>query len=195
MTSPDPRSLQPPDDLEARVVSRLREAGLLPPATTRQETSMKTIHLRWGLAATVLLAAGVFAGTQLSQPAQESAPVAADAPAPDARPAFALMLYEDAGYQAPADAAAHAARVAEYSAWAGKLAQQGRLVDGAELLAQGVLLHRERPRTDGVPESAEGLLAGYFVIRADSLEEAERVAADCPHLAYGGTVSVRPTGA
>jgi len=195
MTSPDPRPLQAPDDLEARVVARLREAGLLAPATNRQETSMKTIHLRWGLAATVLLAAGVFAGTQLTQSAGEAVPVTAEAPAPDARRAFALMLYEDAGYQAPADEEAHAARVAEYSAWAGKLAKQGRLVDGAELLAEGVLLHRERPRADGVPESAEGMLAGYFVIRADSLEDAERVAADCPHLAYGGTVSLRPTGA
>ena len=40
-----------------------------------------------------------------------------------------------------------------------------------------------------------GILAGYFVIRAASLEEAERIAAECPHLTYGGAVSVRPTGA
>ena len=67
--------------------------------------------------------------------------------------------------------------------------------DAAELLDRGVLLHRDRPRSHGVPTSNEGLLAGYFVVRADSLEDAERIAADCPHLAHGGTVSVRPTGA
>ncbi len=194
MNSPDPRPPQPPADLEARVIARLREAGLLASATT-QETSMKTIHLSWGLAATVLLAVGVASGMQLSKPSGDSAPAAVEVPTPDTRPAFALMLYEDANYQSPTDDADHAARVAEYSAWAGELASQGQLVDGAELLGRGVLLHRERPRVDGVPTSNEGLLAGYFIIRAASLEDAERIAADCPHLAYGGTVSVRPIGA
>jgi hypothetical protein len=197
MNSPEPRPLQPPAELEARVVARLRAAGLLASAHHRQETAMKTVHARWSVAATVLVAAALWAGTRLAPAADTPSgdpPAAAAVPA-DARPAFALMLYEDAGYQAPVDEAAHAARVAEYSAWAGQLAAQGQLVDGAELLAEGVLLHRERPRADGVPDSTLGTLAGYFVIRADSLAEAERVAADCPHLAYGGTVSVRPTGA
>jgi len=192
MNSPETRPPLPPDDLEARVIARLRDAGLLAPANT-QETSMKAIHLRWGLAAAVLLGVGVASGMQLSKPSVEAGP-AAEAPAPDTRPAFALMLYEDAGYQAPAGEAEHRARVAEYSAWAGQLAGEGRLVDGAELLDRGVLLHRDRARADGVPASDEGRLAGYFVIRAASLEEAEQVAADCPHLAYGGTVSLRPTG-
>ncbi len=194
MTSPEPRSLQPPADLEARVVARLRDAGLFAPATT-QETSMKMIHLRWGLAATVLLGVGVASGLQMSKPPAEATPAAMEATIPDTRPAFALMLYEDAGYQTPAAGAEHEARVAEYSAWARELAGAGRLVDGAELLDQGVLLHRDRARADGVPASDEGRLAGYFVIRAASLEEAETIAADCPHLAYGGTVSLRPTGA
>lgn len=193
MSTPDPHRLQPPDDLEARVIARLRDAGLLSPTTTNQETDMKTIHLRWGLAATLLLLFGVYTGTQIPGPGAVTAPAAVATA--DPRPAFALMLYEDGGYQAPVDDAAHAARVAEYSAWAGRLAEQGRLVDAAELLDRGVLLHRDRPRSHGVPTSNEGLLAGYFVVRADSLEDAERIAADCPHLAHGGTVSVRPTGA
>lgn len=197
MISPEPRSPQPPADLEARVVARLRAAGLFSPTTTRQEIPMKTVHARWAIAATVLAAASLWVGARLPQADGVPAPAATAVPQTqdDSRPAFALMLYEDGGYQSPADEAGHAARVAEYSAWAGRLAAAGQLVDGAELLGEGVLLHRERPRADGVPESTLGMLAGYFVIRADSLEEAERVAADCPHLAYGGTVSVRPTGA
>jgi hypothetical protein len=194
MNPHDLGKLQPPDDLEARVIARLRDAGLLAPAIT-QEVSMKTIHLYWSLAAAVLLAVGVAFGMQLSQQTGDEGPTVAATPPTDTRTAFALMLYEDAGYQAPVGEDDHAARVAEYGGWARKLAGEGRLVDGAELLNQGVLLHRERPRADGVPGSDEGLLAGYFVIRAASLEEAERVAAECPHLKYGGTVSVRPTGA
>jgi hypothetical protein len=195
MNSTDPREQRPPEDLEARVVARLRDAGLLAPARTTQETSMKAIHLRWGVAAAVLLAAGVLTGTQLPRAEQAGPDTTADAAAPDTRPAFALMLYEDARYQAPGGEGEHAARVAEYSAWARKLAGDGNLVDGAELLDGGVLMHRDRPRRDGVPSGEEGRLAGYFVIRAASIEEAERIAADCPHLAYGGTVSLRPTGA
>lgn len=193
MTQFEPERLQPPGDLEDRVITGLREAGLLNRTIIHKEISMKAIHLRWAVASTVLLAAGVWAGTLMPQATEPSAPTT-DATL-DSRPAFALMLYEDAGYQSPAAGEEHAARVAEYSAWAGKLAAQGNLVDGAELLDRGVLLHRDRPRADAVPTGAEGILAGYFVIRAVSLEEAERIAADCPHLAYGGTVSVRPTGA
>ena len=189
----EPNSLQPPDELEDRVVAQLSEAGLLVRSATVKESSMKAIHLRWGLAATVLIAAGVWAGTQI--PASvEPVPQSQTPAAQDTRPAYALMLYEDANYQAPAEGE-HAARVAEYSAWARKLASEGNLVDGAELLDRGILLHRDRPRSETVPMGTEGLLAGYFVIRASSLEEAESIAADCPHLAYGGSVSVRPTGA
>lgn len=187
MKSVDPFSLQPPDELEERVVERLCQAGLLRRDTIVQEVSMKSIHLRWGLAATVLIAAGVLAGTRIPQQPEQAADI-------DTRPAFALMLYEDRDYQAPAEGE-HAARVAEYSAWARKLAARGDLVDGAELLDGGVLLHRDRPRSEIVPVAAEGVLGGYFVIRAESLEAAERMAADCPHLRYGGTVSIRPTGA
>lgn len=184
-------SLQPPADLEERVVARLREAGLFNRQIVTTEVSMKSIHLRWALAATVLVAAGVWAGTRVPQDEVQSTAVAVAA---DTRPAFALMLYEDAGYQAPAEGE-HDARVAEYSAWARDLAARGNLVDGAELIDRGVLLHRDRPRAEAVPTGTEGILAGYFVIRAASLEEAERIAAECPHLAYGGAVSVRPTGA
>lgn len=189
----EPENLQPPDDLEDRVVARLHEARLLVRPITMKEISMKAIHLRWALAATVLVAAGVWAGTQMPAPI-ESMPQANEPAAQDTRPAYALMLYEDANYQAPAEGE-RAARVGEYSAWARELAAKGNLVGGAELLDGGVLLHRDRPRAEIVPTGAEGMLAGYFVIRASSLEEAEKIAADCPHLAYGGSVSVRPTGA
>lgn len=190
MTIPASDPLRPPQDLEERVVSRLRETGLLRSDTKAKETSMRTIHLRWATAAAVLVALAVWAGTLVPQAGE---PAAGEAIA-DTRPQFALMLYEDAGYQSPAPDEMET-RVAEYSAWARELAKQGYLVDGAKLSERGVLLHRDRPRDEALPVSAEGMLAGYFMIRAASLAEAERIAADCPHLAYGGTVSIRPIDA
>jgi hypothetical protein len=86
----------------------------------------------------------------------------------------------------------HGERVAEYTAWAGSLAQRGYLVDGAELSSSGVLLASSQSRTDAVPTSSQGVLAGYFIIRAADRDEAERIARECPHLKYRGTVSLRP---
>jgi hypothetical protein len=40
-------------------------------------------------------------------------------------------------------------------------------------------------------DSARGVLAGYFIIGAASLEEARSIARDCPHLKYGGSVEIR----
>lgn len=148
---------------------------------------MKAIHLRWAVATAVLVAMGVWAGAQVPQAGDQPGGAAVEN---DARPHFALMLYEDSGYQSPA-ADQLDTRVAEYSAWARKLAKDGYLVDGAKLSDAGVLLHRDRARTESVPSAGEGVLAGYFMIRAASLEEAERIAAECPHLIYGGSVSIR----
>jgi hypothetical protein len=189
MSSFDRDSLKPPAELEDRVVARLRAAGLFDRTDTAREISMKAIHLRWGLAAAALLAAGIWAGTLVPSTGETTAPAAAA----DTRPKFALMLYEGPGYDAPSEEE-HPARVDEYVAWARDLAARGHFVHGNELMNRGVLLHRDRPRSDTVPAGPEGVLDGYFVIRAGSLEEAERIAAECPHLAYGGTVSVRPTG-
>ena len=148
---------------------------------------MRAIHLRWAVAATVLIAIAVWTGTLVPQ-AKE--PTADEAAATDTRPHFALMLYEDSGYQSPAEGEMDQ-RVAEYSAWARDLAAKGDLVDGAKLSGEGVLLHRDRPRNEALPTGTEGMLAGYFLIRASSLAEAERIAAGCPHLSYGGTISIR----
>ena len=192
MTTVGSDLMQPSDDLEDRVVAQLYEAGLLRRDFSARESSMKAIHLRWALAATVLVAMGVWAGTMVPQTRENAA---TDTAATDTRPHFALMLYEDREYQAPAEGQ-HDKRVAEYNAWARELAGQGYLVGGAELsTSNGVLLHRDRPRIESVPSSSIGVLDGYFMIRASSLAEAERIAADCPHLAYGGTVSVRAAGA
>ena len=83
-------------------------------------------------------------------------------------------------------------RVGEYVEWARSLAQRGYLVDGAELAAGGVLLATVDARSEEVPATDRGVLAGYFIIRAADLEEAERVARECPHLKYQGSISLRP---
>ena len=184
-----PESFEPPAALETRVVDALKREGLLIPDST-QEPSMKKIHLTWAVAATVLLVAGLALGRNWPEGATPAESDSSSSAAPtDPRPLFALMLYENSSYVA---AQAGEDRVAEYSAWARSLAQRGFLVDGAELSSSGVLLAQTGPRLDVVPRSDQGVLAGYFIIRAADGEEAERVARECPHLKYQGTISLRP---
>lgn len=103
---------------------------------------------------------------------------------------YAMLLYENDSYQVP-EPDRMAERVREYADWAQDLAASGRLVAGEKLADDGVLLSAEGASRDGIPIADEGAVAGYFVIAANDLEEATSIAATCPHLRYGGSISLR----
>ena len=56
----------------------------------------------------------------------------------------------------------------------------------------GKIVARRNVVTDGPFAESKEAIAGFFIIRADSLEEAVEVAKGCPGLEYGQTVEVRP---
>jgi len=157
--------------LEARVRASL--------ATQRPGAPARPAGPRWpwlALAAIVILSGiGVLARWQPWRP--DAAPTGAR---------YLLLLYESPRYD-PGGATPEEL-VAEYSAWAGDLAQRGQLVDAAELGPEEQLL-------GGVAEStraAAGGITGFFLVRAADPKAAAAIAATCPHLKYGGTVAVRP---
>ena len=45
--------------------------------------------------------------------------------------------------------------------------------------------------TDGPYSETKEILGGYYVIEADSYDQAMDLARDCPQLEYGGTIEVR----
>ena len=109
------------------------------------------------------------------------------------QPKFALFLFEDARYQSP-DAAHLTERIGEYSAWARSIGEKGRYVTGEKLADDGRFCRVENgaliaagPQSD----AGRGVLAGYFVVGAENLDEAMAIAKTCPHLKYGGTVEIR----
>jgi hypothetical protein len=80
---------------------------------------------------------------------------------------------------------------AKYVAWRTRLQEAGRLVGGNKLEdGTGRLLSAAGPAstmriTDGPFAESKELIAGYFMINADSYEDAVELCRDCPHLEYG----------
>ncbi len=103
---------------------------------------------------------------------------------------YMLLLYEDDSYQAPAPGKMEE-RIGEYSQWAQDVAATGKYVTGEKLTDDSLLLLPGGERSDVIPAAKQGVLEGYFVITAGDLEEAASIAKSCPHLRYGGAVSVR----
>ena len=91
---------------------------------------------------------------------------------------------------AAADSANEAALVAEYSAWAGRLAGEGKLLAG-EKLADDPLAMLASNGTREVPRYTADEVGGFFIIQAADSAEAYRIARDCPHLRHGGTIQLR----
>jgi hypothetical protein len=159
-----PATLPPPSALEDRVTAAVmadRRARGGPGA--------------WRLAAaSVVLFALGYATAELSRPA----PTAISA---DATGRFALMLYDVPGTDT-ADPSQTPALVAEYTAWAAAERRAG-------VLELGEHLGDEIGRTG--PDPASAPVAGLFIVRARSAEEAMSIASRCPHTQHGGAISVR----
>ena len=102
---------------------------------------------------------------------------------------YLLLIWNDAPALNPQE---HELRVSEYRDWATQLAEEGHLVDAAELRDSGTILV---PHATGVQREELSMNAeragGYFLIQASGRVEAEAIARGCPHLRHGGTVEIR----
>lgn len=83
----------------------------------------------------------------------------------------------------------------KYRGWRDKLLAAG-VLHGADKLKDepGRVMRRKRGElhvTDGPYSETKELLGGYFVIEADSYEQAVERSTDCPHLEFGGTIEIR----
>ena len=145
------------------------------------------------LAASVLIGVvlGRASGTASGGSVRDVSPVAAT----PVKEKYVLLLHGPArdrntAATTAADSASERALVAEYGAWAGKLAAQGALV-AAEKLADDPLTMLVANGTVSVPRFTADEVGGFFIIQAADSAEAYRIARDCPHLRHGGTIQVR----
>lgn len=174
------RELQPADSLEEKTVERLKLKGLLQPATATPTFTLPRAALAF--AASVLLFAIGFTVGQRQSPAAK--------PASPEESVFVLFLY-DSPQQLAMD---QSALVQEYGNWIHSIGSSGRFSGGEKLKDGGSLLHSENQQlqiADASQNDTFGPLSGYFLIEAESYDEALKIAKTCPHLKYDGRIELR----
>ena len=81
----------------------------------------------------------------------------------------------------------------QWMTWFNRLTQQGKVLAGNPLEPEGKTVSGKSGFF--TPDDLKGLLmggSGYFLLRVDTFDEAVAIAQQCPGLAYGVKVEVRP---
>lgn len=76
--------------------------------------------------------------------------------------------------------------------WVEKLNKESRYVSGEALLPGGKLVTGNNAATDGPYTEGKEVVGGFFVIQANTIEEAIEECKHYPDFQYGGQVQVRP---
>jgi hypothetical protein len=81
-----------------------------------------------------------------------------------------------------------------WMAWFKQLTEQGKVTGGSPLEPEGKIVSGKNGRVvaDGPFAESKEAIGGYFLLQVNSLEEAVAIAQQCPGLAYGAKVEVRP---
>lgn len=85
----------------------------------------------------------------------------------------------------------------EWMAWFKRLTDEGKAIAGHPLDREGKTVSGKNGRivADGPFAESKEAVGGYFLLNVASMEEAVAIAQQCPGLAYGAKVEVRPVRA
>ena len=84
----------------------------------------------------------------------------------------------------------------QWMAWFRRLADEGKAVAGNPLERESkVVSGKNRVVSDGPFAESKEAIGGYFLLDVATMDEAVRVAQECPGLPYGVRVEVRPVAA
>jgi len=173
-----PRKHPPTSLLEERIIGALKVKGLIRLTPSLRIWTLPKLAGAFAAAA-VLIALGFGAGKWQSRSSMQTS----------TQPMFIMLLYEAKG------ASRHEVdRVVEYTAWARTIARSNHMLGGAKLQYDGKLMRSIAGGRDVRDISTHGgneQIAGYFLIQAADYSEAEKIAASCPHLKYGGLIELR----
>ncbi len=80
----------------------------------------------------------------------------------------------------------------KWFSWIDKLKASTKYVAGEALTPGGKTVKGKKPVvTDGPFAESKEVVGGFFIVKANSIEEATEIAKDCPDLPLNGTVEVR----
>jgi hypothetical protein len=97
----------------------------------------------------------------------------------------------------PASTKTEAENKAELQAWGsfmGNLQKNGQITGGLPLVSGGKTVSAAKISGEPVNSPKEGIIGGYLIIKAKSLEEAVEIAKACPHIENEGNIEVREIG-
>ena len=172
-----------------QLVDRPPKRDLWPAIAAELPRRVGRARLSWFAAAAVAL---LFGGLGAGLTWMLSRSVEPGANPPPGTLAYMFILHEPAGHLSQLSPAELQAVIGEYTAWSLELDARGRLVDGSKLGDEaGWILEPDGQRVLMPPTRATGGVGGYFVIRAQSYEEALGLAENCPHRIHGGWIEVR----
>lgn len=82
----------------------------------------------------------------------------------------------------------------DFYSWVDRLVQKGIHRGAQPLMEEGKLVTGSKgvTVTDGVFAESKEAIAGYFLLAVASIDEAVRLAQECPILQYGAQIEVRP---
>jgi hypothetical protein len=85
----------------------------------------------------------------------------------------------------------------QWSAWFERLLDEGKIKSAHPLMDEGKIVTWKKGQTvaDGPFAESKEAIGGYFLLEIGDLDEALRIAKECPALQYGMTVEVRPVAA
>ena len=95
-----------------------------------------------------------------------------------------------ANQQSPEQIQSH---MGKWMAWIDKLSKEEKYVAGEPLLPGGKLISGSGGKTaiDGPYTEGKEVVGGFFIIKADDINEAVAISKDYPGFEFGGTVQVR----
>lgn len=169
------REKSPPQHLEKNITSQLKKEGLI------KNTKDMSTYMKY--AASVVFATLFFLGGMYYERSTKTEITMVEI---EPTKGYMLLLHEDATF-APGDPMA---MYEEYKTWMENTFGRGVKITGQELKNEAVVLKGEDEKTVG--DEAETRTTGYFLLEANSYEEAVAVAKENPHVKYGGTVEVKP---
>ena len=105
-----------------------------------------------------------------------------------------MLLFRGSDWQKSLSAEQMQSVSDRWMAWFDRLRKEGKAIAGNPLEREGRLVSGKSGRvlSDGPFAESKEAIGGYFLLKVDSLDAAVAIAKECPGLAYGAQVEVRP---